>query len=291
MKSNLEYRRYDIPIDFPALCVLEERDTKPKKKKNPLDSLHFHNHLEINYCFEGEGVIVAEGQTLPYREKTVTILAPNVCHATLRNGETSSRHGHLFVDVERFLQEEFENRRPFVKQLLHLMTQRALVCNAQEHPGVVTRTLSLLDELRTKKAYWTEGARGLLLSLLVEIARVCEGELARETLARPPYTLVILEALNYISTHYAEEIKIATLAEKCHMSQTHFRRIFQEIMCLSPLKYLNMFRIDTACQLLKNTTCNMEIIAQRVGYRNMVTFERNFRQHKGESPLQWRRKE
>ena len=64
-------------------------------------------------------------------------------------------------------------------------------------------------------------------------------------------TNMISRSLDYISDHNMEDIKIENLAKSCHISETHFRRLFTSYMKVSPLEYINTVRIQTACDLLQ----------------------------------------
>ena len=70
---------YDIPREsyLLALYGAEWR----RKYGSEGESLHFHNHLEVGYCFEGEGVIRLENGELPYFPQTFTVIPKNCPHA------------------------------------------------------------------------------------------------------------------------------------------------------------------------------------------------------------------
>ena len=99
----------------------------------------------------------------------------------------------------------------------------------------------------------------------------------------------IVSALEYISKHYTEEIMIGDLAECCHLSETHFRRLFQTDMNMTPVEYINLIRVQAACDFMKKEDCQMEQVAARAGYQTMSTFNRNFKQIIGISPYQWKK--
>ena len=81
---------------------------------------------------------------------------------------------------------------------------------------------------------------------------------------------------------------VEELAQECHMSETHFRRLFESCMNMSPVDYINLVRIQKACDLLKKTTDSMDIVAQKVGFTTTSTFNRNFKKFLNTSPYQWK---
>ncbi len=100
---------------------------------------------------------------------------------------------------------------------------------------------------------------------------------------------LILPALNYIGENFHESIRIEELADVCHISETHLRRIFQESMRMPPVEYINWVRIRAACKELRKTNASVSDIALHCGFTTISTFNRNFRKILGVSPQQWRR--
>ena len=98
----------------------------------------------------------------------------------------------------------------------------------------------------------------------------------------------ILPALEYVRMEYAQAIRIEELAQLCHMSETHFRRIFEASMNMSPVDYINLTRVQNACELMTKSNASMDIIANKVGFATTYTFNRNFKKFLNTSPYQWK---
>ena len=86
-----------------------------------------------------------------------------------------------------------------------------------------------------------------------------------------------------------EEIKARDYARSCGLSETHMRRIFSEYTNMSPSEYLNVVRINKACELLAHGNDSIEDISRAAGYPVLSTFQRNFRKITGLSPSAWRK--
>lgn len=100
--------------------------------------------------------------------------------------------------------------------------------------------------------------------------------------------VTILPALNYIRENYREELRVEELATVCHISETHLRRIFQESFRMSPVEYINWFRVRTACKELRKTNLPVSDVALHCGFITISTFNRNFRRILEVSPQEWR---
>ena len=101
---------------------------------------------------------------------------------------------------------------------------------------------------------------------------------------------IISDTLDYIADHYRENIKVSQLSANCHLSESHFRRLFSKCMHMSPVEYMNLVRIRTACEYLKKTDRAVADIATECGFTTDSTFNRNFRSLMGISPAEWRKK-
>jgi AraC-like DNA-binding protein len=94
--------------------------------------------------------------------------------------------------------------------------------------------------------------------------------------------------VHHIAENYMDNITIADLSAACHLSASHFRRVFKQILGHSPLDYVHMVRIDRACVLLYNHDHSVTEIAHQVGYVSQSSFLRQFHRIRGTSPNQWR---
>lgn len=290
-RKTIEYRYYDIPQDVPVLALLGEGWIRPYGESG-LNSLHFHNHLEIGYCYEGRGQLALGDDVVDYHGRSFSIIPRNMCHTTVSENLSLGRHEYLFIDVEGFVQSLPEEERRFGEKLIRHLNRAPIAQSHEENPALGDAILNLIREMRVKERFYQMSVKGLLLTLLIEIARE---DMRREDVPEmdavigQKQRLLIRDALTFIEAHYSEEIRIATLASHCHMSETHFRRLFKSIMQISPLEYINLFRVETACNLLHATEYSMEIIAMRVGFLSVSSFNRNFLRATGVTPMQWRK--
>ncbi len=287
-RETIEYRYYETSSDIPVLALLGEGWIRPYGEQG-LDALHFHNHMEIGFCYEGQGALVIDEETKRYQPGTYSIIPHYVCHTTVSDGGMLCRCEYLFIDVESFLESVYPNDKRFAERLARLVNQHPLVGGSQDNPKLSQLILALIDELRQKRPFYLVSARGLLLTLLIELARAAEEDEERLPDLNTERNLTILDALHYVNNRYHEDLKIKELAEACHMSETHFRRVFREIMSIGPLEYINIVRVEMACNMLRTTDYSMETIARRAGYPTMTTFDRNFRRVTGYTPLQWKK--
>jgi AraC-like DNA-binding protein len=99
----------------------------------------------------------------------------------------------------------------------------------------------------------------------------------------------IRRAVAYLEDHYADEtLDIGLLAGQCSMSEAYFRRCFKEIYALSPIRYINMIRINRAKDLLNAGSLPVSEIAGQVGFTDIFYFSKAFKKEVGCSPSSYR---
>ncbi len=102
--------------------------------------------------------------------------------------------------------------------------------------------------------------------------------------------LEILNAQEWIQSHFGERISIESIAAEINMSPRTFQRRFKKATGDSPLVYLNRFRIEMAKRMLEKGNFSIEEIAIRIGYESSGSFRKIFNKHAGLSPSEYRKK-
>lgn len=97
-------------------------------------------------------------------------------------------------------------------------------------------------------------------------------------------------AIQYINNHFAEEIKLADLAQECCMSPNYFHKLFTGALQTTPINYISLLRMNTALQLLVNNEYTIKEIAYQLGYGDDAYFSRVFRKYYGITPGKYKKK-
>lgn len=100
----------------------------------------------------------------------------------------------------------------------------------------------------------------------------------------------MLRLSEYIGENYMNKIRIEDMAGLLHMSHSNFYAVFRRCYGMSPIAYINKFRISVAAQLLRNTDDTVAKIALSVGVGDPLYFDRLFRREYGMSPVEYRKK-
>ena len=287
----MEFRYYRMPEGRKLFALLGEKWRQHYGRDE--DFLHFHNYMEIGYCYEGSGVLTLGKKDLRFGGGEFSVIPQNYPHTTNSDDETISRWEFLFVDADAVLRAAHGGDNPMrTERMIRRINSRARFLREKDYPQLGAQVRAILDIMRKTEEFYQEEATGLLTSFLAGIARLNteSSEHEESGMEGSKFSDMIAHVLEYINAHYNEPIKVKELADMCHISETHFRRIFSSYMNAGPLEYINQVRIRMACEQLKRTDEPIAEIAAKCGFSTNSTFNRNFRQYMGVTPMEWRRR-
>ena len=288
-KSKVEFRHYQMPANCPVLALLGEKWTQVYGRD--IDYLHFHNYLEVGYCYSGTGTMVLGEREYRFGEKECfTVIPANYLHTTNSDPGQYCKWEYLFIDVDGVFNETSQSGRYNRKEsMLQRINSRAVLRKAEDFPEIAGMIRRIMEIMRQKKAYYEEEAKGMLSVLLINIARENRDRDSGGAEPQGRIAAPVCRAMDYIELHYMEPLKTEDLAAWCHISEAHLRRLFSFYLKMSPLEYINLVRIQMACGYLKTTDEQVADIAYKCGFPTLSTFNRNFKKIQGSAPNKWRK--
>jgi len=95
---------------------------------------------------------------------------------------------------------------------------------------------------------------------------------------------IVFKAMAYIHDHYPEPISRSDVATHVGLSERHLTRCFHHEVGITPITYLNRYRVKQAKSLLDSGEMGITEIALDVGFSSSSYFTRVFRERVGVSP-------
>ncbi len=286
-KEGMELRFYEIPQGESALVL--HGDAWVRVYGHEETKLHFHNLMEIGICRYGAGEMHFDQERKEYSTGTLTILPENYPHVTVSYGEEENFWEYIFFDPKQIVRELFPENPVYQNEVLEAINHAPLFANAGVQKSLANLVDAIISEAVEKKSHYRPMMKRYLENLMLELMRQHENlNHVTEVQPKPSSLLQITPALDYINANYTGPIKAKDLADQCNVSETHFRRIFEEYINMSPMDYVNLIRIQMACELMKKTDDSMDVIAQKCGFATTSTFNRNFKKFLDTSPYQWK---
>lgn len=94
-------------------------------------------------------------------------------------------------------------------------------------------------------------------------------------------------AIAFIAANFHERVDLATAARVCHLSPSHFSRVFKREHGVTFSHYLVQYRIRRACDLLAAPGMLVKEVGFGVGFNDLAYFSRTFRRCVGVCPTQY----
>ncbi len=291
-KEKIELRYYELSQSDYLFTLQGEEWRRVYEYRGGL--LHFHNLLEIGICREGEGVMLFEDEHVPYHPGMISVIPANYPHGTAGRKGTESYWEYVFLNLNRAVRDMYPDDILFQQDLMDRINRGAFLVEETEVQGLADTAKAIIEETKAKGDVMNrECIIGLGMILVVQLARMDldakTSHLESSGMRHKTGIGQMRPSLDYIMEHYAMPIKISDLAAACHMSESHFRRLFGENIGMTPVEYVNRIRIWRACELIRRTSSSMEEVAMKVGFTTTSTFNRNFKRITGTSPYQWKK--
>jgi AraC-like DNA-binding protein len=99
---------------------------------------------------------------------------------------------------------------------------------------------------------------------------------------------LVRQAMAYLHDHYAEQISRRELAQHVSITEDYLTFCFRQELGITPIKYLQRYRLNQAKYLLKNSQKTITEIALEVGFTDSGYFSRIFHRETGMTPEAFR---
>lgn len=260
----MEYRNYYLPVQFPVLLLSGDYW---RISDVPSGRLHFHNCLEIGICHSDSGFIEFSGRIIPFKKGDVTVIPKNVPHTTYSTPGTESHWSYLFVDLREMFHHILPASWDNYDLTVYSFEDFQPLFGNTEHPRFYRLAADIIAELEARNPGYQLSVKGLLLSLYIEILRneplkrngstneEAASAAAKSIKEEADNSLAIAPALEYIEINYMHQFTIEHLANLCHWSPTHFRRVFHEIMGVPPwiISIIPEWQRPAACSAVRKS--------------------------------------
>lgn len=147
----------------------------------------------------------------------------------------------------------------------------------------------LLNRLTDEESYVGEDDSLFMTGAFFRLLSLHSGSKPKDvTVPISPYTAAILD---HIHSCYAKRITESDMAALVNLSTNYMHKIFLSDMKMTPIYYLNLYRIKQAKRLLRETNLSITSIADAVGISGGDYFCRVFRKYnEGLSPTEYRKR-
>lgn len=144
------------------------------------------------------------------------------------------------------------------------------------------------EEMRASNVYkygYELRLQGILSILLSELIEQASPNILQTYGWKDMY---IKKSLQFIEANYSHHISIEALANHIGLNKNYFSTLFRQALGVPPQEYIVKYKINKACELLKNEDLSIGEISRSIGYTDPLGFSKLFKQIKGVSPKLYR---
>ncbi|WP_256756870.1 AraC family transcriptional regulator [Cohnella sp. WQ 127256] len=284
IKFHFDNKYYHTPRIYDAILLYQVGDLS-------VDSgFSIGNHdqfcYEISYIASGSGYYWSNDRCYPVKAGDIYLSLPGEQHDGQADRDDPFRYYYIGFGFD-----ESQSEYGSLVHIQRMFDQVKMPVTADKF-GIYSPFLGIFNEMINLKAY----SDLLIKTYIVQIITFAyrnffdswERQYTRENGTDKNYS-PIYEIIHYIDSNLESEtiIQLIQLEEELGYSYSHLSRLFSQTTGSTIKQYFNRKRFEKAVQLLKDSTCSITHISEKLGYQSIHTFSKAFRKSYGLSPTEY----
>lgn len=249
--------------------------------------LHRHDAWELYYVVQGRGSRMAGDTLQPFASGDVALIPPSMLHRWKYAPDSADADGcvrYLMVAFSHSLVErctevfpELRNRMagiPFPTDALKFGPESSSIIRK------ILAEMNGMDEL---------GRLSAMFRLLPTVFTSSDHTFAGRPMRIERDVRRMQQICAYVMAHYVHAISLDDMAMEVGMNRSAFCSYFKRCKGMTFSQFVTRYRLNTACELLKNSRKQVSEICYMVGFNDLPHFVRVFTGHMGVSPSKYRK--
>ncbi|TBL79386.1 helix-turn-helix domain-containing protein [Paenibacillus thalictri] len=238
---------------------------------------HSHQIHQILYVLDGIGGLQLDGQRYELTADRLALIVPHSRHSIYCEEKLTM----LVLAFNAQMLEGAVHNELFGKRF-------AASAMLQPNPLLAAEVRQLLRKMMFEQAaadpLYAWAQRIFLQEILLQLSRSRQGAAITDSNAMRAERI-----RKYIEQHYFEPLTAGDIAGRMGISARYVNNIFKESYGVTPTQYLMEVRIGVAKSLLLETDKDIVTVCFEVGFENVPTFYRAFRNMVKLSPMKFRK--
>lgn len=261
-----------------------------RHKSEFLYPIHSHKEFELNFIENGRGVKRVVGDSIEeIGELELTLVTGDGLEHAWEQGNCTSadireitiQFSDSLLDGNLLGRNQFASIKRMFENARHGVTFSLTA---------IARVYSYLDTLASQEDRFDQ-----FLSMLKILYELSQDKGAR-ILASTSFANItgesesrrVCKVKDYISEHYAEDLRLDDLAAMVGMVPSAFSRFFKQHTTRNLQDYIIDVRLGRAARMLVDTTTGISEICYACGFNNLSNFNRAFKNRRGYTPRDFR---
>lgn len=246
----------------------------------PMPEMHYHDCYEIIYFLAGDVSYFVNDEIYPMRKYDLIFIPPFAIHRVIDNGDK------FYERIVLNFKEKLFANTPFDRKILEFFSSEVKRISITNH-DIRNIFNSICYEQKVKDDFSDRRIILLLEELLILLNRE-----SKQNKLQPDSNIKdekVLSIISYINENYMNNITLPLLSDKFYISQSYLVHLFKDRTGFTIMEYLNKKRISISQQMLSTNNYNISTVGELVGYNNLTSFSRTFKEIVGVSPMQYKK--
>lgn len=271
---------------FPVACYHDNVSEKPV-------AWHWHEELEVFVVERGTARVCVGGEAHIVRQNEGCFINTGALHGVWPMGDevcvlqSVVFHPRLVGgSVESILWQKY---------LAPLLSEQAPPCVrfSASDPWHCAATGAICDAWQfcaEEPDGFEFSVRSRLSDLIFQLSKNCPAQAQKPTEKALRDGARIKQMLQFMQAHESEPLTLSQIAASAAISENECLRCFRSMLSCTPIQYLRQSRIQKAAELLVTTDRKISDIGAACGFQEMSYFAKTFREQKGCTPGEYRRR-
>lgn len=239
---------------------------------------HEHDYFQMIYFLAGTGRLLLGDREHPIQAGDLCLIRPNTVH------------GFIPESLVKTLDLKFSVKPGSFREAL----TKAVDVITEKGSGIA----GIFEHIRWEGEHtdylYREICNVFLCQILIHYLRQDRTRAVAEVSdledGNEPADELVRATVSFIEQHYAEDLTLGQIARAVKRSDRHIRQHFEEVLGVSPMRFLQRYRVQKSKELIQYSDYGLKKVAELAGFKTIHHFGRVFRDITGEAPGAWRKK-
>lgn len=251
--------------------------------------LHEQDSWELTYIRQGQGLRVIGEVSTPFKAGEVIIIPPGIPHSWYFDKENTDKQG-MVSSISVLFTSDFLKRCaatfPEIEDRVNdfLRIDKAVEYDRKQGQRLISVLLSMQEMTDLQR----------LSSMIHLVVLMTEPESGSDIAGRKRSIdrkeKFMKEVEIYVSCNAQRDFKLEDIAKHLGMNRTTFCVVFKRTTGKTFITYLNEYRMELACKLLREDHLSISEVCYKSGFNDVPYFNRTFKRMMNVSPTDYRLK-
>lgn len=256
---------------------------------------------ELLYLEKGQMLIDIEGSKYKLEPGQLLLLKPGIEHTIRTLGDELAWMPHIHFDLKeddkssevpinfKTLDQCDELEKSYIRT--DLLSEPPFdfppVIVLNHHKEIKSLIIQLIKIYNRKLPEEELLSKSLVIQILYEIHKGLSQERENDLYL---HNDAIEDTAEFMLKNYEKNITVEELAKQACLSVFYYQRLFKKKYSVTPHDYLIRHRIEKAKELMVYTPMSLSEIGRVIGYKQMSSFSKVFKNKEGMSPRDYRKR-